>query len=209
LAATEEQRGDGEVERPLDPVEAVAESARRRRPTGRVRQLERPEERRVPIDYLVYLDTLEELCFAAGYREEPSLAVLDGEFGLDEEGPFLELTGFSSLQYTGDVRGLYPSLKSSIQAELAHRDGDGEPTPYPVAGFFVGVRGSEGRLDASIARIHLSLMNIPYQVAAVFDPQTDQFGLYARDRAGKFQNVAMAVIEDVESHSERVSGEES
>ena len=147
---------------------------------------------RLPVDYYVYFDALEELVFASGYREEPCFAVLEGEFGLDEAGAFIELTGFSNLQYTGGVPGMHHPMRGVVEQRVA--DGERPSNPYRVAGVFVGARETGARLEKSLARMQLSLLNVPYQLLLVADPDAERIGAYARDDAGKFVNVGFSVV---------------
>jgi acetyl-CoA C-acetyltransferase len=52
----------------------------------------------------------------------------------------------------------------------------------------------EGRFDAECARVHLSLFNMPFQVAMILDPEQELFGLYARPLGGEFFNAAFSVV---------------
>ena len=177
---------------------ALVDHARRERPGLRGdKRVECPHsvEARLPVDFLWYFDALEELVFAAAYRDEPCVALLDGELGLDEEGTFVELTGFSNLQYTGDLRGIHLPLRNAL-ADRLDREEREEANPFAVAGFFVGAAGSGGELTDEIARVHLSLFNVPYQVVLVADPEARRIGAYARNEAGRFVNETFCVVYD-------------
>lgn len=179
-------------------AEALVEHASRERPVAdETRRVETPRtvEPRLPVEYFLYFDALEELIFATTYRDEPCVALLDGELGVDDAGTFVELTGFSALQYTGDLRGIHLPLRNALAARLEGEEGD-EADPFAVAGFFVGSAGSDGELAEEIARVHLSLFNIPYQVALVADPGAEKVGLYARNQAGRFVNDAFRIVYD-------------
>jgi hypothetical protein len=147
---------------------------------------------RLPVEFFVYFDALEELVFASSYRDEPCVALLDGELGLDGDGTFVELTGFSDLQYTADDRTMHLPLRNALAKRF---DADtGRSDPLEVAGFFVGLPGSGGQLTEEIARVHLSLFNVPYQVALVADPVKKRVGLYARNEDGRFINETFRVV---------------
>jgi len=179
-------------------TESLVEHAQRERPgvdnDWRV-ETPRAVDPRLPVAYFLYFDALEELVFAADYRDEPCVALLDGELGVDETGTFVELTGFSDLQYTGDLRGIHLPLRNALAARLDGEARD-EDDPFAVAGFYVGAAGSDGELLDAVARVHLSLFNIPYQVALVADPEAERVGLYARDDDGRFVNDAFRVVYD-------------
>lgn len=139
------------------------------------------------VRFFVYEDVLDELAFAAAYRHEPSFAVLLGAFAVDDRGPFLEVTGFSRFQNVASLDDLYTTLKPELDA-LIDEIAAGTDQSEHVVGLFVGARGSGGELPAEVARVHLSLFNVPYQLAAVVDPDTERFGLHARAPGGKFYN---------------------
>lgn len=153
--------------------------------------------------FFIYEDVFDELSFAAGYRDEASWAILLGAFAVDETGPFLEVTGFSKFQYIASMEELYPALKPDFD-ELVEELGrvSGAPKQH-VVGLFAASRGCGGRLLAEVARVHLSLFNIPYQVIAALDPETGEFGLHARAPAGSFYNSPFWLVERLEEHPPR------
>ncbi|MFW6053287.1 MAG: hypothetical protein ACOC9J_00580 [Persicimonas sp.] len=151
------------------------------------------------VRFFVYQDVLDELAFAAGYRDEPSFAVLLGAFAVDDRGPFLEVTGFSRFQYTAGLGKLYQSLKPELDSLVDELSGYSADPPQHVVGLFVGARGSGGKLPAEVARVHLSLFNVPYQVAAIVDPDAELFGLHARAPASKFYNSPFWTVERLDS----------
>lgn len=172
-----------------------AGAARRRRPmAGDETRVRTPREAvsRLPVEFFVYFDALEELVFASSYRDEPCVALLDGELGLDDDGTFVELTGFSDLQYTADDRTMHLPLRNALAKQFDRETGTSDP--LEVAGFFVGLPDGGGKLTETIARVHLSLFNVPYQVALVADPVQRQVGLYARNEAGRFINETFRVV---------------
>lgn len=168
---------------------------RRRRPMPeaepRVRTL-RETASRLPVEFFVYFDALEELVFASSYRDEPCVALLNGELGLDDDGTFVELTGFSDLQYTADDRTMHLPLRNALATRFDRETGKSDP--LEVAGFFVGLPESGGQLNEAIARVHLSLFNVPYQVVLVADPVNKRVGLYGRNEDGRFVNETFRVV---------------
>ncbi len=176
-----------------DPL-GVGKRRRRRPSDGAGTRVQTPLEGapRLPVAFFVYFDALEELMFASGFREEPCVALLDGDLGLDDRGTFVELTGFSDLQYTGGERTMHLPLRNALAARFDGRERAGEP--LEVAGFFVGLPGGEGQLTEELARVHLSLFNVPYQVVLVAAPEAGRLGLYARDDQGSFVNETFHVV---------------
>lgn len=140
-----------------------------------------------------YGDVLDELIFAAAYRPEASVAVLMGAFAVDDRAPFIEITGFSDFQQIADLEELYAVLKPAMDTLLSDLSRAQEPREH-IVGLFVSAPGSGGRLLPEVARAHLSLFNVPYQVAAVLDPDAGQFGLHARPPASTFYNSPFWVV---------------
>lgn len=150
------------------------------------------------VRFFVYQDVIDELAFAAAYRAEPSFAVLLGAFAVDDRGPFLEVTGFSHFQHLASLDNLYHVLKPEMDDLAEQPSGQNEH----IVGLFVGAHGSGGELPAEVARAHLSLFNVPYQVAAVVDPDTGTFGLHARPPSSKFYNSPFWVVEKIGEEGE-------
>ena len=147
------------------------------------------------VRFFVYRDVIDELAFAAGYRDEPSFAILLGAFAVDDKGPFLEVTGFSHFQHVGGLGSLYKVVRPELDKMIEELSGRGEDNREHVVGLFVGARGSDGRLPPEVARAHLSLFNVPYQLAAVVDPDSGQLGLHARPPASRFFNSPFWIVE--------------
>lgn len=150
----------------------------------------------------LYEDVLDELLFAATYHDAPSFALLLGAFAVDKAGPFMEVTGFSSFQQLGDLDDLYQEIKPEID-EVIGEFGSGRQPLEHVVGLFVGAPGSHGKLPAEVARVHLSLFNIPYQVVAVVDPENNSFGLHARPPSSSFYNLPFWTVRDLEDSDSR------
>lgn len=147
------------------------------------------------VRFFLYHDVLDELAFAADYRPECSSAVLLGAFAVDEQGPFLEVTGFSHLRYLPSLDDLYDEVKPALDDLAAELSGRPDSDLVHIVGIFVGAAGSRGRLPVEVARTHLSLLNVPYQLAAVVDPDAGQIGLYARTPGGPFYNSPFWAVE--------------
>ena len=147
------------------------------------------------VRYYLYADVVEELIKAARYREESATAVLIGQFCLDEDGPFVEVTAFRDLQYLygGDAVELTHPVLEKFFEEIA--DDDEQAEARHVVGAFVASPGQDGHLSAEAARLHLSLFNLPYQVVFVVDGVDEKLGLYARTQRGPFFNARFHLVE--------------
>lgn len=158
-----------------------------------------------PVRFFLYADVLEELFKAARYREEPGLAALLGQFSVDEEGPFLEITAFSDLRYLYedgvDLVEFFEPTMDSIFSTLI----DEEETRH-IVGVFVSQPGGNALLGEEIARLHLSLFNMPFQLALVIDGQGNELGCYARLPGAPFFNAPFYLVK--ESEADTPEGEE-
>jgi hypothetical protein len=144
---------------------------------------------RADVRFFVYEDVLDELTFAAEYREDVSLAVLLGSFALDRRGPYVEVSGFEEFLYVGRETSLYAKTRSAMKRVHEHLgQGSGVPEAH-VVGLFASIPGSDALLTSEIARTHLSLFNIPYQMALSFDPTSRRLGAYVRPPRDRFQNI--------------------
>lgn len=177
-----------------------------------VRSLSEPGEQGVR--YFVYYDVVDELTFASSYHDQPSIAILLGNFSMDEEGPFIEVTGFTALEYMPDRDELFKVLKKGTEEALRGLSQGLTEGGRHVVGFYHGLAGSEGGFDAECARVHLSLFNMPFQVAMILDPDQERFGLYARAVGGRFFNAAFSVVRahragtDTDTDSAPIRGQE-
>lgn len=150
-----------------------------------------------PVQFYVFADVLEELVFAARFDERPCFALLSGAFGVAEEAGFIEVTGFDSLKYLANAEDAYQDLRSACDTWILDGDiGD------PMVGFFAHVPGSKGVLDEEVARLHMSLFNIPFQLVIVFDSASDKLGLYARPPHGRFVACEFNVVRPASDESE-------
>jgi hypothetical protein len=145
-----------------------------------------------PMRFYVWQDVLEELWFAAGYRELPCAALLTGLYGISEQGPFIEVTGFEGLDYFDDFSGLADIFKPMLEQNMRDR-----PTalsaaiPGPV-GFFA--RTPDASIDEELARLHLTLFNVPYQIALLLDHEQEQIAVYTRQPRGRFFSAAFHLV---------------
>ena len=152
-----------------------------------------------PVRFYIYGDVLDELRYAADFYDGGACAFLIGVYGTDERGGFVEVRGFDGLFEVGEEDDLYRSMRHGTDRWIA----GGEATRFPIVGGFFSVPGSRGELDEEIARVHLSLFNIPFQLAVVVDPDSRRIGAYARPPGLKFKNIAFSVARRVaESHAE-------
>ncbi len=165
------------------------------------------DEPEQPVRYFVYADVLEELVKAARYRSEHATAVLLGEYCVDRKGPFVEVTAFCDLQYL--YGGDSVELTQPTVRELLESDRQEGAAKDHIVGVFAARPGGGGHLDEETARLHLSLFNVPFQVAVVIDGVKDRLGLYARAPGERFFNAAFSLVDkrraqcDVESNSEQ------
>lgn len=144
--------------------------------------------KRVEVRFFVYEDVIDELTFAAEYRKDVSLAVLLGSFAIDEHGPYVEVSGFEEFLYVGEERSLYAKTRSAMSRVMAQL-GQGTGVPdHHVVGLFVSVPGAEAQLTHELARTHLSLFNVPFQMALSFDPDVRQMAAFVRPPRGRFEN---------------------
>jgi hypothetical protein len=137
-------------------------------------------------DYVLYFDVVDELVFAARYRDRPSVAVLDGRRRRIGDRTCIELTGFSGYQYVSGPEGWYDPVRGAV--ERRREEGAGA-----VAGFFASISGTEGGMSPELVRLHMSLFNQPQQVALVLDPQACKLGMYVRRDGRRFVNVPFSV----------------
>lgn len=144
--------------------------------------------------YFLYADVLQELVKAARYRSEVATAILIGQFAIDEEGPFVEITAFGQLKY---LYGSDSVELTQLSLEQVHRTltTSGDVEDKHIVGVFVASPDSDAALQEDVARLHLSLFNMPYQVALVIDGTSQRLGLYARPAGKPFSNVGFHLVE--------------
>ena len=147
--------------------------------------------------FFLYRDVLEELCFAAQYQQEALLGVLTGQFGLEDAGPFLEVTGFEALRALPEPEGLYDALRRALDEVFGCERSDSPligARPLSPAGFFVHQPGcGVVPSDASVAA-HLGLFNLPFQLLMVMDQPGDALACYARSPAGRFFDASIHLV---------------
>lgn len=149
--------------------------------------------------YFVYQDVLDELGFAASYEGDvPLVGLLIGQFGLEERGPFLEITGFDAISARDAAEG---ALFKQLRRALDERFGT-ERDPRPLigadkecpAGFFIHQPGQGLGLSDELLHVHLSMFNLPYQVILMMDQPADLCCLYARPPQGAFFDASFYVV---------------
>ncbi|MFU8804504.1 MAG: hypothetical protein ACNA8W_11890 [Bradymonadaceae bacterium] len=146
------------------------------------------------VRYFVYYDVLDELTFASDYHDQPSIAVLLGGFSMDEKGAFIEVTGFTALEYMPDSSDLFEVIKGAVIEAIGELNQGATAGGRHVVGLYYGAAGNKGRLDEVIARAHLSLFNMPFQLAMIVDPEQECIGHYARPVGGRFFNAGFSVV---------------
>jgi hypothetical protein len=153
--------------------------------------------------YFIYADVLEELRFAAEYREEDCVALLEGAIGVGESGPFVEIDGFSGLEYVDHFPGAYRSLRRELKASASARN-LGQTVSL---GVFVAAKSSGARLTADAVRLQMSLFNLECQVVLMIDPEQDKVALYNQVSPGAFGNIGFSLVHPtpaLESAGEKV-----
>lgn len=148
-----------------------------------------------PVRYFVYADVLQELVKAARFRQESAMALLLGQFSIDEQGPFVEVSAFQDLSYLYGEDDLVGMARPWVR-EFYRDDRDGQAQEgVHIVGVFASRPGSEGFLDEEIARLHLSVFNLPFQAALIMDALSERLGLYARGIGQPFFNAPFFVAE--------------
>lgn len=140
--------------------------------------------------FYVWSDVLEELWFATGWRPEACFALLTGLYGIGQRGPFIEVTGFEGLDYVEDLGALYAPTRALLEQKIGDRPVALDARQPSPVGLFVHDPGSGAALGEAIARLHLSLLNVPYQIALMADRGSHQLAMYARPPRGAFFNAA-------------------
>lgn len=154
-----------------------------------------------PVRFYVYSDAMAELIFSADHSDS-AFAVLRGNFGLDDEGGFLEIAGFSG--FTPALQGdeLYAAVRRSCDAIILTEAGIARAEDLllddravlsesgAIVGLFVSERKGNADMAATHAFLHYSLFNVPFQIILAFDPESREMAIYARPPRGRFENMA-------------------
>ena len=157
--------------------------------------------------FFVYRDVLDELHFAASYHpDEVMVCLLIGQFGLEEHGPFIEVTGFEVLTELKPEAKLLDVLRASLD-EVFSSDSDPSPligveTHSPV-GFFIHRPNQGVLLEDEHVSVHLTLFNLPFQLIVLMDQPQDQLALYARPPHGPFFDASFHLVSRVDADSEQ------
>lgn len=144
--------------------------------------------------FYVWADVLDELWFAARWEPGPSVAVLTGLYGIAEQGPFIEVTGFDGFRHVGELSGLVAPVRETIEEAIADRPAALDARQPSPVGIFAHSPGSGAHLDPEIARLHMTLLNVPYQIALMADTGADALAMYARQPRGAFFNAAFHLV---------------
>lgn len=154
--------------------------------------------------YYVYMDVLEELLFASMYHlQQPCVALLTGPLGIEQEGPFLEFTGFEGLFYLepeDDARVVYEQLMGSFLETFGQESSMISAHGLSAVGFFMHDPGGAARLTDVMAKVHLSLFNVPYQTVLVADCVHDLLAIYGRAPNRPFFNASFKTVERLTAH---------
>lgn len=145
-------------------------------------------ERDFPIDLYIYRDVLDELVFAAGYEEAPSIAIVTGGFGVSGGRGFVEMNGFEEFAY---IEGEFEPFEALAEGcRRLQQDSDDE---YPVA-LFCSLRDSHALIPPEFARLHLTFFNVPFQPLVMLDPTADEVAFYARAPRRGFVDTPIHVV---------------
>lgn len=156
-------------------------------PQFRVRRF--GDDAQQPIRFYIYNDVLEELAYAASYDDAPiCAAILVGGFGMEDEGGFVEVSGFHGLEWVDTLDDLYDTVRETTDAWLRSASEDA------LVGLFVAAGGCAGRVEPEVARVHLSLFNIPFQPLLALDPGEGRLGVYARSPGKRFFEAAFRAV---------------
>ncbi|MEM1347609.1 MAG: hypothetical protein AAGI01_03570 [Myxococcota bacterium] len=160
------------------------------------------------VRFFLFRDVLEELVFAARYDERPCVGLLTGSFGIEDRGPFVEVTGFEGLEFADEEatgrrsRTIYAHLKGVLSKAFAKAPTMMTPQGLSPVGMFVHDPGGGAQLTEDMVQVHLSLFNIPFQVLLVADAPADLIGCYARVARGRFFSAAFHTVSRASARGE-------
>lgn len=139
----------------------------------------------IPIRYFFFRDVLAELVrsFAADPRR--AVCALLGSFRVDEGGPYVEVSGFESLLYLEDGQSPDLLLQGALDGLMA-QPGDGAASI--VVGWAAHMPGDQAALTEQAVHTHMTLFNVPLQLALLADLSSDRIACYARLPRGRFIN---------------------
>lgn len=153
------------------------------------------------VRFYLYSDALAELIFAAESSDD-AFAILRGNFGVDDDGGFVEVSGFSDFQTFRPDADPYPAVRKACDGVILTAAGitrpedavltapAAPPESGAIVGLFVAQAGSDATMDEAMARLHYSLFNVPFQAIVVFDKTTRKLALFGRPPRGRFENLA-------------------
>lgn len=147
-----------------------------------------------PVRFYIYGDVLDELRYAAEFFPSDAGAFLIGVYGADERGGFVEVRGFDGLFEREKDDDWYRKMRHGTDRWIA----GGDAIQFPIVGGFFSLPGSDAELNEDVARVHLSLFNVPFQVAILIDPRSHKLAVYARPPGLKFRSVAFSVARRVD-----------
>lgn len=149
-----------------------------------------------PVRFFLYRDVLEELLYAARWRDESFMwGVLSGAFGIDDEGPFIEVTGFEGLTYMPRLDDCIEGLQETVQQHFIEGRTVAQDAHESPVGMVMSAPGGGARLHREAMRAHLSLFNVPFQLLLMVDPAQERLAAYSRQPKGAFFNAALRVVE--------------
>ena len=155
------------------------------------------------VRFLLWRDVLEALAREAQRDQAtPRLGLLTGYCGLGRRGAFLEITGFEALVPTEGVSEAEQTAR--LHEALERLSGLGATEHYDAdalggLGLVALEPGGGAGLSDLMIRLHLSLCNVPYQIALILDVASDAVALYTRRPGSAFYNVPFELIAEREA----------
>ncbi|MBH23443.1 MAG: hypothetical protein CMH57_03055 [Myxococcales bacterium] len=141
---------------------------------------------------VIYYDVLEELLFYARYRSEDTATVLIGGYHEGDDGPFIEIQGYTSASWVETRRDWLHMLHKRLLGVVDGLRADGDE--QRVVGWSMARRGGAARLDVEDLMVHLSFFNLPHQGILAIDLDADALAFYQRTPAGVLINVGFEVV---------------
>lgn len=147
------------------------------------------DDSRQPVRFYVFKDVIDELVFGAGYGDLPiCAAALLGGFGVEENRGFVEVSGFIGMEWVAKEEDLYSALRPRMDEYFK------SGTEEPIVGLFVAIPGCSGEVTEEVARVHLSLFNVPFQPILTLDPDVRALSLTTRAPRSQLFNAAFRAV---------------
>jgi hypothetical protein len=147
----------------------------------------------------IYIDVLDELVYAAQWKETPAAALLTGRFAGSEDSLSVTVTGFTKLRYADTLGGALRTIGRHVASACE----EGRP---PV-GLFVSQPGGQGNPSDAALRAHLSFLNLPAQSLWVLDTRTQRLGVFERPAGQRFRAADWRLQTDSVEHEGEEDGD--